>query len=174
MSGAVLKVCSFKVSEAHFGARYGELLLKTLFLYARENNVDWMYLTVFERQQGLVSLLQEFGFVATVERTSLGELVMTKSMRPTATPVEIGLEYSVRYGPSRWSWTNASVWVIPIQPRFDDLLFPDRQAQSSLFGGTDAFGNSIRKAYLCKSGEYQDSCRMRFHDGSRSSRSASA
>lgn len=101
MSGNVLKVCSFKVSETHVGARYGELLLKTLFVYAQENNVDWMYLTVFEKHHWLVTLLEDFGFRATSQRTALGELVMTKPMRPPAAPTETGLQYMVRYGPGR-------------------------------------------------------------------------
>lgn len=42
MAGAALKICSFKVSDSHVGARYGELLLKTLFVYAHENAFDWI------------------------------------------------------------------------------------------------------------------------------------
>lgn len=54
MSGKILKVCSFKVSDTHIGARYGELLLKAVFTYAHENNFDWTYVTLFEDRKSVV------------------------------------------------------------------------------------------------------------------------
>jgi len=150
MHGSVLKVCSFKVSESHQGARFGELLLKTLFAYAHENSFDWTYVTVFEKHEWLVALLQDFGFRALTERTTCGELVMTKPARPSPTiTATTPLDYAIRFGPARWSWDCANVWVIPIQPRFEQILFPERQEQAAMFSGSQPSGNAIRKAYLC-------------------------
>jgi GNAT superfamily N-acetyltransferase len=96
MSGNILKVCSFKVSAAHVGARYGELLLKAVFTYAHENDFDWTYVTAFEKHAWLLALLEEFGFRAAPDRTKLGELVMTKPARPSlATAETSALEYTV-------------------------------------------------------------------------------
>jgi hypothetical protein len=41
---------------------------------------------------------------------------------------------------------------VPIQPRYDQILFPDRQEQAALFNGMQPSGNAIRKAYLCRAG----------------------
>jgi L-amino acid N-acyltransferase YncA len=150
MTGRILKVCSFKVSEVHVGARYGEVLLKAVFTYAHENNFDWTYVTVFEKHAWLVALLREFGFALASERTKLGELVMTKPSRPAATMTSAALDYTIQFGPCRWSWDCANVWVVPIQPRYDQILFPDRQEQVAMFNGMQPSGNAIRKAYLCK------------------------
>jgi L-amino acid N-acyltransferase YncA len=150
MRGNILKVCSLKVSDAHLGARFGELLLKTLFIYADENSFDWMYVTVFDRHAWLVALLGEFGFVVSAQRSALGELVMVKCLVPDDPPSDMTpLTYAVQFGPCRWSWNCANVWIVPIQPRFEHILFPERQEQFALFNGQHPSGNAIRKAYLC-------------------------
>lgn len=41
---------------------------------------------------------------------------------------------------------------MPIEPRFHAMLFPDLEPQRQLFEGTESYGNTIRKAYLCNSG----------------------
>jgi L-amino acid N-acyltransferase YncA len=150
MGGRILKVCSFKVSEAHLGARFGELLLKTIFVYAHENAFDWTYVTVFEKHEWLLALLRDFGFNQSATRTSRDELVMTKPARPTVpTAAMAALDYAIRFGPCRWSWDCSNVWIVPIQPRFEQILFPERQEQAAMFSGSQPSGNAIRKAYLC-------------------------
>lgn len=153
MFGSVLKICSFKVSDAHLGVRYGELLLKTVFVYAHENRFDWLYVTVFEKHAWLIALLQEFGFSQTPTRTSLGELVMAKPARAQASPDPqmSALAYAIRYGPCSWTWNCGGTWIVPIQPRFDRVLFPERQEQTALLPGLQPSGNAIRKAYLSHS-----------------------
>lgn len=151
MDGSILKICSLKVSESHVGARFGELLLKTIFVYANENAFDWIYVTAFARHEWLLALLRDFGFVEAGQRTQLGELVMVKPVRPAAGAHALSaLEYAIRFGPCRWSWSCANVWIVPIQPRFERVLFPERQEQAALFNGAAASGNAIRKAYLCR------------------------
>lgn len=150
MTGSVLKVCSFKVSESHLGARFGELMLKTLFVYAHENKFHWLYVTVFDKHKWLIALLREFGFEESTERTKRGELVMTKPAQATSGAERTPLEYAIRFGPCRWSWACANVWIVPIQPRFEQILFPERQEQAAMFSGSQPSGNAIRKAYLCR------------------------
>lgn len=152
MSGKILKICTFKVSEAYLGVRFGELLLKAVFLYAFENEFEWIYLTAFEKQAVLLAMLQAFGFDAHGTPTKLGELVLTKPGRPPDGRVSASpLEFAVRYGPCHLQWEGVTVWVVPIQPRWDRVLFPDRQEQTAMFQGQLPFGNALRKAYLCRS-----------------------
>ena len=66
-----LKLCSFKVSERFVGRKVGELLLKTVFQYAKDNGFTAMYVTVFADHSELVALFQDFGFrVEPSERNS--------------------------------------------------------------------------------------------------------
>lgn len=154
LPGKVLKICTFKVSEKFFGRRYGELLLKPVFDYAWRNEYGWAFVTAFEKQTVLLTLLGDFGFeVLPDRRTAAGELVLAKPMRAStadrAAHAANPLTFQIRYGPNEVSLRGAPAAVVPIQPRYHDLLFPELARQSSLFAGLAEFGNSLRKAYLC-------------------------
>lgn len=150
--GKVLKVCSLKVSEAYNGLRYGELLLKAVFEYAFLNSYDFMFITAFEKHGTLVQLLEDFGFVRLISTTSLGEMMLIKSLKPDKMVSQLTpLEYHIKYGPWYFLTENIPWYAVPIQPQFADLLFPETAAQQRLFVGIHPFGNAIRKAYLCRS-----------------------
>lgn len=150
LSGNILKLCSFKVSKDYNGFRFGELLLKALFDYARSNEYDWIYVTVFEKHGSLISLLEDFGFEEVPERTERGELILTKPMSFTETDRERTepLAFNIRYGPSCAKIKDVPTFVVPIKPEYHCLLFPEAEKQRELFPGQRPFGNSIRKAYL--------------------------
>lgn len=148
VAGKVLKICTFKASERYHGLRYGELMLKTVFRYAHENRYDWIFVESFPRQEALITFLRDFGFEVADEKPS-GELTLSKPVHPIDGVGRLeGLEFNRRYGPHFIDWEQPAFFV-PIQPRFEALLFPDQQQQSSLLDGQNAFGNAIRKAYLC-------------------------
>ena len=146
-----LKICSFKVSEKYNGLRYGELLLKQVFAFARENRYNSIYITVFEKYGNLIDLLKDFGFeVVTGERTKYGEIVMTKPISYSRTEYELmdPLSFNIRYGPYAIKFINVPAFIIPIKPVYHSLLFPELEPQLELMPGRRPFGNSIRKAYL--------------------------
>lgn len=148
MRGKVLKLCSFKVSESHGGNRFGELLLKTLFRYASNNNYGWIFVEAYAKQERLIRLFEDFGF-RLLSESSKGELVYSKPLALSVAPEALsGLAFNVRYGPEAIDWTQPA-FLIPIQPVYDALLFPDQQDQQPLNIGEHPYGNSIRKAYLC-------------------------
>lgn len=148
-SGKVLKICSFKVSDEHSGNRYGELLLKAVFNFAEENKYDWAFVEVLDKHPDIIALFSNFGF-REVARKQPNELVMSKPIHPEADPEAIsGLEYAIRYGPKHLDWSKPA-YMVPIQPQFEDILFPDRaQDQPRLIEESRPFGNAMRKAYLC-------------------------
>ena len=150
--GKVLKICTLKVSEDFGGVRYGELLLKTVFAHASENQYDWIFIEVFGKHCRLVGLLEDLGFQVAEETTAKGEMVLTKPTRPEVEHGQIAdaMAYHIRYGP-RFFVPEVSWYVVPIQPRYTRLLFPETERQPSLFPGSWPFGNAIRKAYLCHS-----------------------
>jgi ribosomal protein S18 acetylase RimI-like enzyme len=162
LGGSTLKVCSLKVSQERQGRRYGELLLKTLFQYLAENGYDFAFLTVFDRHAGLISLLEDFGFDRHTPDTPLGERVYVKALRPSAQQRDqmTALEFHIRFGPPALKLVAEQAFVVPIQPHFHALLFPDAQRDSAQQLELDLgisstsprpFGNAIRKAYLSNS-----------------------
>lgn len=150
LSGKILKICSFKVSEEHSGFRFGELLLKTLFYYADSNRYNWLYVTVFDKYGHLINLLLDFGFEDTNRRTKVGEIIMAKPMSFTDAERNAldPLAFNIRYGPFAVKVKDVPTFVVPIRPLYHRLLFPEAEGQLELTPGVHPFGNSIRKAYL--------------------------
>jgi hypothetical protein len=144
----VLKVSTLKVTDEAHGRRYGELLLKTLFGHAHHHGHDSIYVTVFDKHDTLIELLIAFGFRDHGD-SDLGERVLVKrrhaSDRDTVTDP---LGFHIAYGPPAVD-TRAPFFVVPVEPRWHDLLFPDYMAQQSLWTGEHPYGNALRKAYLC-------------------------
>jgi len=150
LAGKVLKLCSFKVSERHSGARFGELLLKAGLNHAVGNHYDWVYVTVFEKHERLIDLFETFGFSRLDATTSLGELILAKPVHPgLETAPSSPLPYHIRYGPHFFR-IDVPWFVVPIQPRYARILFPESAEQKVLHPGAHPFGNAIRKAYLCR------------------------
>ena len=151
--GKVMKLSTFKVADEHRGRRYGELLLKTVFTELHANRYHHVWLTVFERHTALITMLEDFGFQRHGVETPLGELVMVKHLVPTGGETPDHFAYHCRFGPPAVDLTfDASVYVIPIQPRYHTRLFPDHPGEPArLLPDDDPFGNALRKAYLSQS-----------------------
>jgi rRNA maturation endonuclease Nob1 len=153
LSLPTLKICSFKVSEDSRGLRYGELLLKGVFDFVSLGKFNSIYLEVFEKQNILIDFLENFGFQKALDKSSKGEVVMVKEL---VAPKESWLEmeplaFNIKFGPTLVKSDNTNLFIIPIQPRYHEMLFPEFECQRELFPGKYPFGNGIRKAYLCNS-----------------------
>ena len=150
LGGKAMKISTFKVAEEHRGRRYGELLLKAAFNELHANGYDRVWLTVFERHETLIAMLEDFGFHQHHEKTDLGELIYVKDL--TADPEQVAdpFEYHQRYGPPAVDLSLGPVYVIPIQPRYHRRLFPDDPRERMLIEHNDPYGNAIRKAYLSR------------------------
>ena len=132
----------------------GSSCSRTIFRFAHVNQYDWVFIESFPKQEALLRLLEVFGFQQ-VDQKANGELVLAKPMRPSVADDGLeGIEFHRRFGPYFIDW-NQPAFIVPIQPRFDSLLFPDQQEQGSLLAGEHAFGNAIRKAYLCHASTQQ-------------------
>ncbi len=147
-----LKLCSFKVSEGHGGRKYGELLLKAVFGYARENGHADVYVTVFPKYAKLIHLLEDFGFEEAGHEPS-GEIRLSKPLAPTSEDrlARDPLAFHVRFGPYVLDMERPDLFIVPILPTYHRMLFPEWEKQRSLFPGEQAFGNTLKKAYLCHS-----------------------
>jgi GNAT superfamily N-acetyltransferase len=151
LSGTALKLCTFKVGDAVRGRKIGELFLKAAFHYATKNKCENLFVHAnAERHDYLIRLLQEFGFEESGSYNA--DLVLVKS-HPIVSPDAFSyppLEYARRYFPHFRRDAEVQKFLIPIQPQFHEILFPDYQPiQPRLFGTTNNIGNAIKLAYLC-------------------------
>ena len=143
----VLKLCTFKVSEAHGGSRRGKRLLYATIEYARKNGCDVVYLEVLSKHQALISWLSDFGFRELVGiSTARGEIIHVKYLAPHTTFVGTSLQYNVYFGPG--ALCGSDLYLIPIQGKWHATLFPDAEPQLPMLE-VNPCGNAIRKVYLC-------------------------
>lgn len=148
LSGRALKLCTFKVGETVRGRKIGELFLKMAFRFATENGIENIFITALPEEEDLVDLLKDYGFVESgVWR---GDTVYVKS-HPNASPQDSALsalEFNRRYFPHFRDSTEVRKFIIPIQPQFHDILFPDSPRAGQLPLMTNDVGNAIKLAYL--------------------------
>ncbi len=125
--GKVLKLCTFKVSENHGGNRIGELLLKPVFSYARSNDYDYIYFTVFPKQTQLIVFANDFGFQRIKNKNSDTEYALCKTLNYSMDDIKdlSPLEINTRYGPGITTFENNSSFIVPIQPKYVFSLFPE-------------------------------------------------
>lgn len=150
LRGSVLKLCTFKVLKKGF--KIGELLLKQAFNYASDNSIEYVYCTVAPGEHEMLEdLLVEFGFYDFGIDNKGRDRVFVKSF-PKILPDtdDPPLEYSIKYYPAIKLDAN-SVYLIPIQPQYHKVLFPELAIQSDLFSEvSNSAGNAIKQAYLCR------------------------
>lgn len=143
--GVRLKVATFKV--ANTGNKIGESYIKIIVEEALKNKVEEVYVTVFEKQEALIKLFLEYGFIQkTTQMTEKAdgsfekELVLVKSMNDNTYP--------------NFDWSNKNTFIVPIQQRYHEMLFPESETSTQLsFGdlqGVNTYSNTIKKAYICK------------------------
>jgi len=158
--GKSLKLCTFKVGEALQGKKIGELFLKAAFNWAKENQIENIFLTTkIGKQPHLEDLLEDFGFYRF--GTKGDEFVMVK--RHPKSPPPMGkltpLQYNKAYWPHLLSGGEIRKFIIPIQPQYHEILFPEWdlhgvQLSLALTSGSDvksSAGNAMKLAYLCRS-----------------------
>ena len=96
----VIKISTFKVAPHHAGAKYGELLLKSIFTIAARKQISTLYVETFSKHELLVDLLEVFGFQKLRYHTSRNELVLTKSLiYPVDSSDYSPLSYHALFGP---------------------------------------------------------------------------
>lgn len=154
-AGPVLKLCTFKVDSETYGQKMGERLLHMAFSYARQQGFNFIYVTVREAaHQELVLLMKSFGFACYGHYKN--DRVLGKFLRPQSLSDERlpKLEFSERFYPSFKDGEDVGKYLVPIQNKYHERLFPDvADLKYSLFGDmSEMYGpesNTIRKAYLC-------------------------
>jgi GNAT superfamily N-acetyltransferase len=149
LQGVSLKLCTFKVGEQIRGRKIGELFLKAAFRFATDNRCENIFIHTSADQFYLLELLSDFGFQ---RRGIYGADIMLVKAHPSLPPVEDvpALDYAKLYFPHYRKDTSVQKFLVPIQPQYHQILFPDLARQGQLFSGNSVAGNAIKQAYLCK------------------------
>ena len=145
-----LKVGTLKVLTN--GLRLGERFLKIIFDNALQYNVDEIYVTVFEKtdeQIRLIDLLYDWGFTKHgYKNTENGEeLVLVRNFQPRFIPTDPMKSFP-------YISSNATVYLCPIYERYHTELFPDSilTTESPMdFKESLPHRNGLRKVYISRS-----------------------
>lgn len=143
-----LKVGTFKVVSN--GVRLGERFLKIVFDNATLNQVDEIYVTIFNRteeQQRLIGLLEDWGFVKYGVKGSNNELVYVR---------DFSKQFSINDPKKTFPFisTNTDAFLIPIYPKYHTELLPDsflRTESPYNYVENEPHRNAISKIYISRS-----------------------
>lgn len=146
-----LKIGTFKVFNT--GYKLGERFLKIIFDNALANQVDEIYVTIFEitgEHLSLIALLEAWGFVrhGTKETASGTEQVYVKDFRASEVD-NIKFAYPFISGKQR-------KFIVPIYPEYHTELLPDSiltNENPEDFLAGKGHRNAIQKVYISRSWE---------------------
>lgn len=144
-----LKIGTFKVTST--GYKLGERFLKIIFDNALANNVEEIYVTIFnkrEEQQRLIGLLEEWGFTYWGEKVT-GNGTENVYVRDFTKHVAVEPRECFPFISRR-----ARVFLNPIWPDYHTELFPDSilNNESPLdFIENEPHRNALRKVYISRS-----------------------
>lgn len=140
-----LKIGTFKVDATGF--RLGERFVKIILDNAIEQNVDEVYVTLFEDRpelEALAALLSRWGFEKYGKKISTGETVLIKQMR----------QYLPELSP-RQNFPNlvydVQKFILPILPQYHTSLLPDsilRNENENNFLEKTPYRYALQKVYI--------------------------
>ncbi len=150
-----LKISTFIVTNV--GKKIGELFIKLSVDFCLRNGIDEMYLTHYtEPNDRLIQLITEYGFRKVCDNAR-GEEVYLKRLKPDPSEIK-GMEPKEivnNYYPTFYDGIKVKKYVVPIQPKFHERLFTERDRRQTTLpeyrGEFIIEGNTIKKAYLTNS-----------------------
>lgn len=157
LPGSALKLATFKVGETNRGKKVGELFLKAAFRYATNNRLENIFIHGdVDQHHFLFEMLEDFGFVHVGDHPgSDGRDAVYLKSHPAIPPVDnlAPFDYLCRYFPHFRHDAAVDKYIVPIQPDYHSILFPDYDSpaaqQMVLFRPSNTAGNAIKMAYLC-------------------------
>lgn len=152
LEGDALKLCTFKVGDAVRGRKIGELFLRAAFQFATRHRCESIFVHANDEQQThLTNLIEDFGFRYAGNYQEDGVYVKAHPIHPPALQMD-PFEYVRLYYPHYMGGIDVQKFLVPIQPQFHDILFPDFQEPGhALPEGHPQrhISNAIKLAYLC-------------------------
>lgn len=152
LAGDSLKLCTFKVGESVRGRKIGELFLRAAFEYATAHRCSHIFLTANDaRQTALKALIEDFGFRHSGHHKGDGVYVKDHPIDAPALEMD-AFEYVRRFYPHYLAGEDVQKFLVPIQPQYHSILFPDFGDPGHALPDDHAqrhVGNAIKLAYLC-------------------------
>jgi hypothetical protein len=127
-----------------------------MFELCINSKIKYLYLSVYEKQEHLIKLLEKFGFHQNLFENNQGliEIQMIKCLDKTKITIS---KNEISSHPFYLNNSNVKKYVIPIQPEFYSTLFKDGKLRPpTLFDKApdslnEIQGNTIIKAYISNS-----------------------
>lgn len=139
----ILKVGTFKIN-AH-GTKMGEQFIKIIMDYAVNENVDVCYVTIYEKHNSLIELVQQFGFeyYGTKGNGIYKENVYLKQMKRITG--NINRDFPLV------NISTAKKYLLSIYPKYHSVMFPDSilTTENKNIITDISYTNSIHKIYVC-------------------------
>ena len=137
-----MKVGTFKI-DAH-NTKLGERFVKKIMDAALYMKADEIYVTIFPKHEGLIRILQRYGF--NKEGKKGDELVLVKNMKVITG--NILKDYPLL------KTTGKRKFLLSIYPKYHTMMFPDSILQNEKNKKYElikdiSYTNSIHKIYLC-------------------------
>lgn len=146
----ILKVGTFKI-EAH-GTKMGEQFIKIIMDYASNEKVDVCYVTIYEKHNTLIDLVQQFGFelYGTKGQGEHTENVYLKQMKKTTG--DINKDFPLV------DLNKGKKYLLSIYPKYHSVMFPDSilTTENKNIITDVSYTNSIHKIYVCSMGAVED------------------
>lgn len=140
-----LKIGTFKVDATGF--RLGERFIKIILDNAIEQNVDEIYVTMYENRpelETLITLLSRWGFENYGIKKSTGEKVLTKQMKRYLPELSPRKNFpNLRY--------DVQKFIMPIRPKYHTSLLPDsilRNENENDFLAKTPYRYALQKVYI--------------------------
>lgn len=142
----ILKIGTFKI-DSH-GTRMGEQFVKIIMDYAINSDVDICYVTIFDKQKGLINLLKTFGFeeYGIKGDPANPEKVFVKNMNIVCGDVDKDYPLIKINGSNKY--------LLSIYPKYHSVMFPDSilTTENKNIITDISHTNSIHKIYVCTMG----------------------
>ncbi len=153
-----LKIGTFKFNPK--GTLRGQRFLKKIFDHALKENVNDIYVTVFDKHDYLIKLFQLYGFIRVAKKQTANgcENVLVREMDKDNLTGDLLSDY-----PYINNRNNEKKYLLSIYPEFHTRLFPDSilVSESPDIVSDVSYANSIRKIYICA---MHDAQKMKRHD----------
>jgi hypothetical protein len=132
--------------------RLGERFLKIIFDNAFINEIDEIYVTIFDKrddEKRLITLFEEWGFVLHGKKRSLSgeELVYVRNFQRVYNQANPKITYP-------FFSSKANIFLVPIKPEYHTELLPDsilRTESKDDFVENEPHRNAISKVYISRS-----------------------
>ena len=141
-SGLCVKVGTLKIN-AH-GTKLGERFLKKAFDHAMIEGADYMYVTIFEKHSGLISLIERYGFVLHGSKTGINgtENVYVRELKTITGDVTKDFPH--------FSIAGRKHYLLAIYPEYHSSFLPDSILNNENHDIVQdvSHTNSIHKVYI--------------------------